>query len=700
MPEQVTVARTAALIGFLAIFSQIAQIDYGSDFNIGSPVSLLFIALVCLVVLLILERRRADEERRQAVEERRQAVEEHQRHLFVNGQGLPSINRNLGSSKESSTPGPSRDQNDQKLLPRIQKLSPNVKQFGIFPKEIAVPQLANPIKLSRSGIRTMTDKGLKWNGEASIVNFVRSVLIDAIEASTLPYDILIEQSLISLRPDLWVVTSNNSPLCVIEVKIPSKKSLGDERYFLERASTNVYHQITCSMMMLRQTFGLKNVFGIVTTYEEWRICWLSDDSTDAIAIANTPQSCAQKIHPTCSLSAARAPATADVPTATTTAITGTSTTTATTTTSATTTTQSDETITATAAAAASATAAPDQSLGAMPRRSPRIAGKKVTSSHTVSFSAASPNASDAPAVAAASASAVPSEAAPAALSVSLATGLEYIVPQLMTPTSQSSASSRPDSPIPESPSGQGSTPVKLGLSKVFQHSDPELPLALVTLMHKLQYVEINNPNESRAYVSYGNTYIEWSLLPSGHSRELRIDDMRKLSRMDSILYLLFRVGRGADGQALLFRDKGGYLYIGKFSGEKLVEDAMTSLNAELNLWRKVHPELEDLVTIRNFGGRAPALIMPRFAHVQHDQHCAPNVVDAVKREIENFAKRGLQHNDLHWRHVGLYTVESTLHAVFFDLGRVLSNVLEKDAFKHMSEALFEGCQDSACQGAT
>jgi hypothetical protein len=238
--------------------------------------------------------------------------------------------------------------------------------------------------------------------------------------------------------------------------------------------------------------------------------------------------------------------------------------------------------------------------------------------------------------------------------ISVIRNSRYDVPQLMTDGRPRASSGRTTAP-PTSQISHQHINVSLGLSQVFHHSDPNLTLALVTLMHKLLRVSVDETvsNESRFYVSYGNANIEWSVLSQPHSM-LQIHEIRKISRQDSILYLLCGVGQGADGQAVLFRDNYGYLYVGKFSGAKEVKEAQACLAAEHQLWHDVHPELSEFVSLRNFGGRAPALIMPRFAHVRDDQHQDRDIVEAVDREIQNFADRGLVHDDLHWRHVGLY----------------------------------------------
>ena len=64
---------------------------------------------------------------------------------------------------------------------------------------------------------------------------------------------------------------------MVEVKTPSTKKI------LE--SHQVAGQLYDYMMRLRSFYGLQAVFGIMTTYCEWRICWL--DTTISRQLAST-----------------------------------------------------------------------------------------------------------------------------------------------------------------------------------------------------------------------------------------------------------------------------------------------------------------------------------------------------------------------------------------------------------------------------
>lgn len=118
-----------------------------------------------------------------------------------------------------------------------------------------------------------------WGSEADIQTFVQAVIADAIEAAGLRGVLTAarELSMFRLRPDIWVVvTKNGVPIGIVEVKKPGAKIL---------ESSSVFGQTYDYLLRLKSFHGLKFVFGIVATYNEWRIFWLPE--SDAIAAAVT-----------------------------------------------------------------------------------------------------------------------------------------------------------------------------------------------------------------------------------------------------------------------------------------------------------------------------------------------------------------------------------------------------------------------------
>ena len=67
---------------------------------------------------------------------------------------------------------------------------------------------------------------------------------------------------------------NKEPLGIVEVK---RQSILSDKH--------AFGQIYDYMLRLQSFHGLKDVFGVLTTYEEWRICWFPEFQTAAEAQA-------------------------------------------------------------------------------------------------------------------------------------------------------------------------------------------------------------------------------------------------------------------------------------------------------------------------------------------------------------------------------------------------------------------------------
>jgi hypothetical protein len=52
---------------------------------------------------------------------------------------------------------------------------------------------------------------------------------------------------------------------------------------------SVFGQIYDYLLQLQSFHGLKTPFGIVTTYKQWRICWLDNDNSDSLAVSDSIQ---------------------------------------------------------------------------------------------------------------------------------------------------------------------------------------------------------------------------------------------------------------------------------------------------------------------------------------------------------------------------------------------------------------------------
>jgi len=83
-----------------------------------------------------------------------------------------------------------------------------------------------------------------------------------------------------------IITSSPAdvPIGVVAVKKPNP-STHTKRCVLDKP--RVIGQLYDYLLMLKSFHGLENVFGILSTYKKWRVCWLQSPQTDAIAAADT-----------------------------------------------------------------------------------------------------------------------------------------------------------------------------------------------------------------------------------------------------------------------------------------------------------------------------------------------------------------------------------------------------------------------------
>lgn len=149
--------------------------------------------------------------------------------------------------------------------------------FGLLPDEI-ISRQDSPllwVLYEHRGCRN------DWGSESDIQGMVKNVLESAIYTIGLQGVIKCfnELSIFDLRPDIWIVCQGGAPIGVVEVKKP------DENDTLRHAA--VQGQLFDYMLRLQSFFGLKHVFGILTSYEHWRICWMpqTDQAAESSSIS-------------------------------------------------------------------------------------------------------------------------------------------------------------------------------------------------------------------------------------------------------------------------------------------------------------------------------------------------------------------------------------------------------------------------------
>lgn len=140
----------------------------------------------------------------------------------------------------------------------------------------------SPTKLSLESPSTILSfagrKGyVNWSGgEASIQKLVASVLTDVIGLAGLDdiLDCCEEYGLKSIRADIWIIRKKGIPIGVVEIKRPHTDACESDIINNEKVLGQLYDY----MKRLESFFGIVNVFGILTNYEDWRICWFANKS--------------------------------------------------------------------------------------------------------------------------------------------------------------------------------------------------------------------------------------------------------------------------------------------------------------------------------------------------------------------------------------------------------------------------------------
>lgn len=115
-----------------------------------------------------------------------------------------------------------------------------------------------------------------YASENDVAALVRTIVSDIANAIGVEIKVYSEIAAFGVRPDLWVMFSNNLPIGVIEVKKPdlktSKTDVLDE--------PTVLGEIYDFMMQLPNFYGTYPIFGMLTTMEKWRFCWFPGEHTD------------------------------------------------------------------------------------------------------------------------------------------------------------------------------------------------------------------------------------------------------------------------------------------------------------------------------------------------------------------------------------------------------------------------------------
>ena len=115
---------------------------------------------------------------------------------------------------------------------------------------------------------------LQYTSEASIAGLVQKLLDDVMKVCNLmAFELIPEIRKKHIRPDYWFVNSIAVPVGVVEVKKPGDSVLENQQ---------VLGQMYDYLVRLPNFYGAQQMIGILTTYREWRLCWLDTKETNAL----------------------------------------------------------------------------------------------------------------------------------------------------------------------------------------------------------------------------------------------------------------------------------------------------------------------------------------------------------------------------------------------------------------------------------
>jgi len=232
---------------------------------------------------------------------------------------------------------------------------------------------------------------------------------------------------------------------------------------------------------------------------------------------------------------------------------------------------------------------------------------------------------------------------------------------------------------------------KCYVSKVYLRSDPELILALATVVRKMFESPIDVPrflSGKRLYEKLDGNNARWVPRPFS---ALRLGEYGGNSAELFVLHI-FGSG-GGDGRACLAADKDGRCCVIKFHRpiyDHAALDSKAICEKEAAAWRTVW----ELPSVARCEGTRWAVVMKyvRVFSSRLDAEKSGVSQNTVQAAVDRVVSCGYEHTDLKWSHVGAYIDGDCLRIVFIDLSPtrfVQYDDERKDASGRMMRMLYE-----------
>jgi hypothetical protein len=201
-------------------------------------------------------------------QQQQQQQQQPDKHIFTHG--LPPMGPLSDSTRVKSKPSSPTDAKHAKAELIVQDF---VELSDIQPLPCPKTNIWNQLE-SHSGHLG------GYSNEAGVNTFVEMVLKDVLEAMGVRGQVTLraEVELMSVRPDFTLLYVDGHPIGTIEGKQPGETAMTDG---------NILGEVYDQLMHLHSMFGVVNPFVILTSYEEWRICWLDLKRSNEIAALDT-----------------------------------------------------------------------------------------------------------------------------------------------------------------------------------------------------------------------------------------------------------------------------------------------------------------------------------------------------------------------------------------------------------------------------
>ena len=112
-----------------------------------------------------------------------------------------------------------------------------------------------------------------FSSEADVNSFVKAVILDVLEGLDVREDVTVrmEVEIKRNRPDFMVIRISGHPIGTIKGKQPGSDAMHHG---------NILGEVYDQLLHLRSVFRVDVPFAILTSYDEWRVCWLDNEKSN------------------------------------------------------------------------------------------------------------------------------------------------------------------------------------------------------------------------------------------------------------------------------------------------------------------------------------------------------------------------------------------------------------------------------------